>query len=1090
MPMLAFIVWLLATITASAYPAPYTCNRNFFVGPPGGTGVADGAGCGGTGNPCATIAGANGNIALQGGDCVHVAAGTYFMSNTIIMTVGGSQNTAAGYVAYIGAPNHASVLEWTGGYFGLRIETNYIVFDGFDFNGNDSITDAFILIGQRKTPSLWQHHIWIINNLIHDSRGGGIATGGGDYYLFAGNTIYNTMYDSPWGESGIEMYGPQPIAGFTPTLPWDTQYYHIQVLQNTTHDNGCIRENATYSCRFNCPNSTNTDTCLTDGNGIDFDDWINQQDGYPAYPYHGLIAGNLSYNNGGRGLSIDPTTQNADVYNNTTYNNGRTISTNTEAEFMMSGNNNNVVNNIFIATGANVGGRAIQWNSAYGEPDTNDSITYNMTWNGTTGSSGIVLSNCGSCSMSAVTKDQLGVNPLLTNPGADFHPASGSPALGAGTAFPSTTISPEPANVTPDGFTMAASPSNMGAFNVAGSANTLSGPVSLVAGGPAIGTFVADAGFNGGTASGPYSGAIDTSLLSGALPPQAALQYQRFGASFSYVVSSLVPSKPYQVIFYWTEDYPGDAAAGARQVNVAINTVPYISGLDIFAAAGAEHKAISRTVTVPADSTGALTMAFTGGSGVTDTNAKIDAIQVLDIPIAPPLSAAAPATSFYSASRNFYVATTGTDNATCGASGTPCATISGTQNATSIGGTGTALQAGDVVNVLAGTYNLGTGITLTKGGNANNATGYVAYKGAANNASHLTLNSGCVAGIYINASYVILDGLDINAAGCSSVAISSGNWQNVSTQFHHIVIENSLIHGAGCGGIGLIAADYYWILSNTLYGNKGGDCGGPIYIDEPVAIQGFTPSLPWDTQRFHIKVLQNVIFGNGGGGIIIWDNLLNNWTTNPPAPYPYESLIQSNLIFYNERFGIEIAQSCQATVANNTSFGNGRSGTASWSELSCLPCVSTTWQNNIAVAWPDATGVRATNTAILWQGASGYNDTAVSWAANAVYNLSTAANAAYCAPAVNIAGTTNNAGYCTTFKATNPAYSVNPALIKVDNYDFHPIGGSTVLGAGLAPPVGYSPITPDGFAQPAVPHVGALTPAPYYARTQLLTTTR
>src|SRR5262245_24477239 len=96
---------------ASAYPAPYTCSRNFYVATTG----SDSAGCGTSqANACASIQGANNKIALQGGDCVNVAAGTYSTNYLINLSRGGSSNQASGYVTYIGAPNHGSVISWTG----------------------------------------------------------------------------------------------------------------------------------------------------------------------------------------------------------------------------------------------------------------------------------------------------------------------------------------------------------------------------------------------------------------------------------------------------------------------------------------------------------------------------------------------------------------------------------------------------------------------------------------------------------------------------------------------------------------------------------------------------------------------------------------------------------------------------------------------------------------------------------------------------------------------------------------------------------------------------------------------------------------
>jgi hypothetical protein len=53
--------------------------------------------------------------------------------------------------------------------------------------------------------------------------------------------------------------------------------------------------------------------------------------------------------------------------------------------------------------------------------------------------------------------------------------------------------------------------------------------------------------------------------------------------------------------------------AGGRKFNVAINGVTVLADFDIFAAAGAEYKAIVKQFTAAADAKGTITIAFTYG---------------------------------------------------------------------------------------------------------------------------------------------------------------------------------------------------------------------------------------------------------------------------------------------------------------------------------------------------------------------------------------------------------------------------------------------------------------------------------------------
>ena len=58
----------------------------------------------------------------------------------------------------------------------------------------------------------------------------------------------------------------------------------------------------------------------TDGNGIIMDDFSNQGSGDVPYPHQSLVAGNISYDNGGAGIFLARSSY-VTVANNTAYNN-------------------------------------------------------------------------------------------------------------------------------------------------------------------------------------------------------------------------------------------------------------------------------------------------------------------------------------------------------------------------------------------------------------------------------------------------------------------------------------------------------------------------------------------------------------------------------------------------------------------------------------------------------------------------------------------------------------------------------------------------------------------------------------------------
>jgi uncharacterized repeat protein (TIGR02543 family) len=153
-------------------------------------------------------------------------------------------------------------------------------------------------------------------------------------------------------------------------------------------------------------------------------------------------------------------------------------------------------------------------------------------------------------------------------------------------------------------------------------ANVAGGPISINAGGAASGTFVADVNFSGGSTYSVTT-AVDTSQLTGAIPPQSVLQSERYG-EFTYTVPGLTAGSPYAVTLYFDEMYW--TAAGQRTFNVAINGATVLSAFDIFAAAGGAGKAIARAFETTANASGQVVIQFTKGGG--PDNPKVCAITV------------------------------------------------------------------------------------------------------------------------------------------------------------------------------------------------------------------------------------------------------------------------------------------------------------------------------------------------------------------------------------------------------------------------------------------------------------------------------
>ena len=138
-------------------------------------------------------------------------------------------------------------------------------------------------------------------------------------------------------------------------------------------------------------------------------------------------------------------------------------------------------------------------------------------------------------------------------------------------------------------------------------------------------TWSADENFNGGStiaSGGTITGTNDSTLY----------DTQRYGTSFSY--SFNVPAGSYQVSLLFAETYSGDFAKGDRVFNVAINGATVLSNLDVFGEVGsntADVKVINNVSPV----SGVITITFTGGTS-TDTNAMVEALQVIPMPASTP----------------------------------------------------------------------------------------------------------------------------------------------------------------------------------------------------------------------------------------------------------------------------------------------------------------------------------------------------------------------------------------------------------------------------------------------------------------------
>jgi fibronectin type 3 domain-containing protein len=137
-----------------------------------------------------------------------------------------------------------------------------------------------------------------------------------------------------------------------------------------------------------------------------------------------------------------------------------------------------------------------------------------------------------------------------------------------------------------------------------------SGAISIACGNSAVGTFVADTDFSGGSVSGGTTTAIDTSHVTNPAP-MSVYQHGRKSAS-TYTLPGFAASSSHTVRLHFAEYF--HTAAGQRKFNVLINGTQVLTNFDVFATAGAEFRANIQSFTAVANGSGQIVIQFTNGA--------------------------------------------------------------------------------------------------------------------------------------------------------------------------------------------------------------------------------------------------------------------------------------------------------------------------------------------------------------------------------------------------------------------------------------------------------------------------------------------
>src|SRR5882672_965294 len=226
----------------------YSCVTNYYVATTGNDGNN-----GSIGAPWLTMQHANA-LTLSPGDCINVAAGTYVWTTAFTTSRGGNLAAPTGYVVYRCQTLNACLITNSGGATGnfWAVTAPYVVIDGFDINGGIDPNSYFggavaCIVSSIPSTTTPSHHLWILNNKIHNCNQAGIGLQDSEYYFSIHNEIYNNAWQSSFQGSGIGYVSLKRLGdNLNPYPPYTRTAADLTIAPfnnivsfNFVHDNGC-----------------------------------------------------------------------------------------------------------------------------------------------------------------------------------------------------------------------------------------------------------------------------------------------------------------------------------------------------------------------------------------------------------------------------------------------------------------------------------------------------------------------------------------------------------------------------------------------------------------------------------------------------------------------------------------------------------------------------------------------------------------------------------------------------------------------------------------------------------------------------------
>jgi parallel beta-helix repeat protein len=155
--------------------------------------------------------------------------------------------------------------------------SSYIEVRGFDIVGT-ALTTQQPTAGFEVRES---HHVRMIDNVMYELGGGGVSAIHSNHLVVIGNVVHTSAYWNEYQTSGISSFQADNVGG-----PEEPGTFSIRIERNIVH-----------SVENRVPNAPGMQ--VTDGNCIIID--IHDE---RAYTGNTLVANNVCFNNGGRGINV------------------------------------------------------------------------------------------------------------------------------------------------------------------------------------------------------------------------------------------------------------------------------------------------------------------------------------------------------------------------------------------------------------------------------------------------------------------------------------------------------------------------------------------------------------------------------------------------------------------------------------------------------------------------------------------------------------------------------------------------------------------------------------------------------------------